>query len=334
MSSERVVPVILCGGAGKRLWPLSTPEKPKPFHALTGKDTLFQQALHRAVAVPFTLPPLVVTRAANAGLVREQASALGIDVKLLLEDEGHDTGLAVLLGALATEQTHGPVLLGILAADHHIPDGKAFSEGVLRGLPGAQAGALVVFGVPPRSPSPAYGYILPEQADCVGPVRRFVEKPDTERAAGLILDGARWNSGNFLVHSDALLEAARLHAPDLLRVAQQAFAAGRQFGTATHVQANLNGAEPLSFDRLIVERFSPVVMVPVDFQWSDVGTWDEVCRLSSCGSQQVHGLSTPVRIIGVDDAIVVATPDGILVTRRGQSDALRAALTPGKPITD
>lgn len=325
--AKEVVPVILCGGAGARLWPLSTPDKPKPFHHLVGDGTLYQQALQRAAQAPFTKPPIVVAQARNAALAREQAAALGIAVDLVLERQGRDTCVAALAGAMQAEHLHGPCLLGLLASDQHIPDSSAFAAMLTQAVPAAGNGALVVFGVAPRSPSPAYGYIVPgkDGKGCL-PVSRFVEKPDEALASTLIAVGARWNSGNFLVGSAVLLAAAQRHCPSLLDAVKQAMACQTDANGAVEIDVAAECGKPLSLDRAIVERFAGVMMFPADFAWSDVGTWDEVRALSGFHGPFTMSADQPVRVVGFDDVIVVATEDGILVTRAGQSANLKAAL--------
>lgn len=322
-----IVPVIMCGGSGTRLWPLSTPDKPKPFHRLAGDGTLFQQALRRAVAKPFTRRPIVVALARNAALVRAQAEALAIAVDLVLEREGRDTCVAALSAALAAHHLHGPCLLGILAADHYIPDGAAFSAMLQQALPAGRSGALVVFGVVPRAPSQAFGYIVPgEGRDPAVPVRHFVEKPAEPAAAALIAGGARWNSGNFLMGSAQLLAAARLHCPGIHDAVTNAFSRRVAAGGAMEIAVDVECAAALPLDRAIVERFADVRMVPANFDWSDVGTWDEVRALSGRHGPFTFGNGQTVHVVGLDDVIVVATADGLLVTRPGQANQLKKVL--------
>ncbi len=331
-----VVPVILCGGSGSRLWPLSTPSHPKPFHALAGRETLFQQALRRASQFPFTHRPIVVASAAHEVLVLEQLAATGLAVDVVLERQGHDTCVAALLGALRAQELHGAAVLAILASDQHIPDADGFASCIGRALPAATDGALVVFGVAPRGPSPAFGYIVPasgaHKAGAV-PVGRFVEKPGTEQADILIHEGALWNSGNFVSGCENLLGWAEEHAPALLVAARNGFAARAKSQITIEVAVLLEQGLGLALDRAIVERVADVRMIPMDLEWSDVGTWDEVRRLAQVGSNGagvfVHSSLQTVIIgdgIAHSDLIVVATPQGVLVTRVGQSEALKLAV--------
>lgn len=330
---QAVVPVILCGGAGARLWPLSTADKPKPFHALAGAGSLYQQALHRAAAAPFTARPVVVARARNAGLAQAQAAAVGIAIECVLEETGHDTLVAALLGAQAAVGQHGACTLVLLASDQHIPDGEAFGNCIRIGLPAATEGALVVLGIRPRGPDSSYGYIIPKGAGrggegAVVPVHRFVEKPDPAVAEQLVAEGALWNSGNFIVTADTLLAAAGRQAPALLAAAQEGHGGRRPEPGGHLVSVPLRPGEGVSIDRALAETYHDVRMVRAGFDWSDVGTWDEVSRLAATPGAFVHSGGLPVRVIGLgphaDGLIVVATPDGVLVTRKDQSALLKS----------
>ena len=325
--AKDVVPVILCGGPGTRLWPLSTADKPKPFHQLAGEGTLFQQVLKRATLAPFTRRPIVVAQSRNAALVRSQADALGMTVDLVLEKEGRDTCVAALAGALLAERLHGPCLLGLLASDQFIPDLGAFAQMLTKAVPAARDGALVVFGVAPRSPSSAFGYIVSDEGGGeASTVRRFVEKPAEDVARDLIASGARWNSGNFLVSTATLLAAAVTHAPAIHAAVTSALLPTCAADDATEFAVSLDRSQAPSLDRAIVERFADVRMIAADFAWSDVGTWDEVRALSAFHGPFTMSAGQAVRVVGLEDVIVVATADGVLVTRAGQSRQLKEAL--------
>lgn len=326
-----IVPVIMCGGAGTRLWPLSTPEKPKPFHALAGGDSLFVQTLRRAEGLPFTSRPIVVAQAGHGALALAQAEGAGIAIDLVLEEEGHDTLVAALLGALAADAAHGPATMVLLSSDHYIPDRASFSATIHEACAPAGEGALVVLGITPRGPVPDYGYIVPASPDVVAPVRRFTEKPKPEIATRLIGEGALWNSGNFIVTTATLLSAAARLAPVHAAAARKAFDGRKNVAGGVHVTVPLQRGTGISIDRAIAEHFSDVRVVRATFAWSDVGTWDEVRRLNSKGGAYVRSGNIPVIVAGLeeslaDDLIVVVTENGVLVTRTGQSDKLKQAV--------
>jgi mannose-1-phosphate guanylyltransferase / mannose-6-phosphate isomerase len=324
-----MVPIILCGGAGSRLWPLSTPSRPKPFHALFGRGTLYQQALLRATGAPFSKPPLVVAAAENAALAAGQAEDAGTPIELVLEQQGHDTCTAILAGVLRAEQRFGTCQVAVLAADHAIPESDKLRHAFARAADAADKGSLVLFGLAPAEARSSYGYIVPgpaHPASAVRAVQHFVEKPDSTTAAALIAAGALWNSGIFQGVSETFLREARRHAPDHLRAAQQAILSGGGEGHAYHLGPYGDGSSRLSFDRAVVEKSGRCCVLACDFSWNDLGTWDDVQRLTAPGQAFVHAPGQTVRLVGVDDLIVVSTPEGLLVTRSGHSQQLKTIL--------
>ena len=313
----KIRPVILCGGAGSRLWPLSTPEKPKPFHGFGQAHSLFQQTLLRTCNAVFSAPSIVVARHDHAALVQSQSRELDISVELVLEPEGRDSCAAAIAGVLQAARHQANCLVAIMAADHHIPDGAAFAEGYAKAADLAQAGRLVTFGVSPRCATSDYGYVLPN-----GSSVRFVEKPPLEEAILLIAKGARWNSGNFLGRADIWREEMARHVPLALQAVEKAFA-GAAEGCLSD---DFCGAPVQSLDEAILEKSDRVAMTPVDYAWSDVGTWDEVARLQ--GKADAFVLADDVKVLtpGLDDLIIVAFGKQLLVTKRGQSQALKQLL--------
>lgn len=332
---QSIVPVILCGGSGLRLWPLSSAAMPKPFHVLAGHHSLFQQALLRAVGAPFSVPPIAVVQARHGALARAQAAALGLEVHLVLEEQPRDTLPAALLGALTAEARHGPSIIVLLAADQHIPDRAAFAACISAALPAAGEGALAVLGLAPRGPLPDYGYILPAGSGDVAAVRRFAEKPTAALAQALIDEGALWNSGTFIVSCGTLLAAAERHAPPIAAAARRGFDQRQPSGNDTRVDLPLAPGDGASIDRALAEHFHDVRVVRASFTWSDVGSWDEVQRLSARDGLFVHSSGIPVKVVGFDalagEMMVIATPEGVLVTRKGHSGALKQALAGSAP---
>lgn len=328
MDSE-MVPIILCGGAGVRLWPLSTPSHPKPFHAFFGGETLFQQALRRGTGTPFTLRPIVVASERHAELALAQAHGIGIAVDLLLEQEAKDSCAAALSGALAAQSRHGNCLAAILAADQEIPDAEGFRTLVASAAQAAKAGDIILFGIFPSGPRTSFGYVVPGIADKLGglySVRRFVEKPDIHLATALISDGALWNSGNFLFSTDAFLSEAQKLSPAILAAARRALIGSHGERDVTHLAHYGDGFSAISIDRAMIEKSGLLAMRPCDLIWSDLGTWDDVRRMAGEDGNFIRTSGPRTLVVGLEDVIVVATPDGILITSSGQAEALRTAL--------
>ncbi len=327
-----VVPVILCGGSGLRLWPLSTQSCPKPFIAPlggNGSDTLYQQALRRASGSPFMAPAIVVTDVRHATLAREQAAAVGRDIHLVLEHGARDSCAAALAGVMGAEKKYGRFLAAILAADQHIPDDHAFRETLSQSLTALSGGGLLLFGVRPRGPLGQFGYVVPGAAlpqPGIFRVDRFVEKPDALTAAALIAAGALWNSGNFLVDSATLLAAARRHAAPVLDCVLQAVVSASPDGTASRLGSYGAACPAISLDRAIMEKEKDLLVRAVDYFWSDLGTWDEVHAMAGEASNFIHSPDRTTRVVGLEGIIVVVTDDGVLVTRAGQAEALKSAV--------
>ena len=210
-------PVIMCGGSGVRLWPLSRPERPKPFARLFGEGlTAFQQTARRAAPLG---PLLVIGGADHGGLIREQLAELGLSADVLLEPEPRDSAPAMAAAAIHLLRRDEEAVMVVLAADHHVPDAGAFRDAVVQTAPFSRAGRIVTLGIAPTFPSTAYGYIRAGRGESVRMVEAFIEKPDAARAAALIAEGCLWNSGNFIVPATTLVyELGRL-APEVLEAA-------------------------------------------------------------------------------------------------------------------
>lgn len=324
-----VLPVILCGGLGKRLWPLSTAAMPKPFHVLTGSRSLLQNTLLRCAEVPFAGPAIVVAHQRHADLVRHQAAEVGVAVHLVLECESHDSCAAALAGAAVAEMKYPGQLLAIIAADQHVPDQIAWQQSVLMAQQ-AQFDGFVLFGVKPRYAATEYGYVASGDAIAQTGLRRvlqFIEKPSASRAAGFVDDGWLWNSGNFVVRARKLLDVAAQNVPAMASDIARAVRLGQHSADSTMLKANaVRDWSPVSLDRAILEYVDELAVLPVDYGWSDVGTWDEVQRLNGGEPCFVHSNGMDVRIIGLDDVIVVSTPNGVLVTKRGLANELKMAV--------
>lgn len=336
-----IVPVILSGGSGTRLWPLSTPERPKQFLPLTGPDSLFRQTLNRVADRTRYLPPVVVANAAHRDLcLAEMSGADG--ARLILEPVARNTAAAIVMAAALVRDTRGPdALILVMPSDHLIEDEQSFHRAVSVAADAAGGGSLVTFGIQPTGPETGYGYLRAGEPLTEAPgsfrVARFTEKPVREVAEAMVADGKHyWNGGIFLYAAGAFLAEAERLAPDIARAASGAMAAARSEGSCILPAAEALGPCPdLSVDYAVMERSDRVAMVPLAARWSDVGSWDALAALPS--PQTDKGLITAVKsdncyvrtdglklgLLGVDDLVVVATGDRVLIMRKGQSQHIR-----------
>jgi len=339
---SRIIPVILSGGSGTRLWPVSRSSRPKQFQALAGARTLIQQTALRVAEVAHFAAPIVVGNAARAALIEAQLAEIGVAPEtLILEPVGRNTALAIALAALAAGG--GEALLLVLPSDHAIGDNAAFHAAIRAGAPTAAEGSLVTFGISPDRPETGYGYI--ERGDEIAPgvhaVRRFVEKPDRATAEGFLAGGGHdWNAGIFLFRADALLASLEAHAPDIARAARAAFAGARRDGARLHPDADAFAAAPSrSIDHAVMEHEALVAVVPVTMGWSDVGGWDALYELGAkdeagnvvAGEVEADGSRNclirsdgPLVVArGAENLIIVATGDAVLILPRGEGQQMR-----------
>lgn len=334
-ASGQILPVLLAGGSGTRLWPLSTDDRPKPFHRLTGDRTLFQQTLARLEGWR-ARQALVVCGERHAKLVIAQAAEIGSDpVTVLAEPHARDTVPAIALAALHAVAAGDDPLMLVMPCDHHIGDVARFRAAVEAAIPLAVEGSLVTFGVEPARPEAGYGYI--RRGAAVGTagyrVDGFVEKPASRLAERLVVSGRyAWNSGIFLFRASSIIGELERHCPDLLAICRQA-GAGQAAGREQVDAALFAQCASVSIDHAVMERTAAACVVMLDAGWSDVGTWDAVRALATPDASGNVGLGDAtvidgggnyvragfrrVVVVGVDDLVVVETPDGVLVTTRG-----------------
>lgn len=338
-----ITPVILAGGGGARLWPVSSPDRPKAFLALTGERTMIQLTAMRASNRTRFGPPLIVASARHEALIVEQLAAIGIvDATLVLEPCGRNSGPAVALAALAADPQD---LLLVTPSDHHIGDEAAFLAAIEAGAGAARDGDLVTLGIAPDAPETGYGYI--ELGDEIGDgahrAARFVEKPDRAAAEAMLSSGRfLWNSGLFLFSAAACLDAFSRHAPELLRATRAAFDnAERDERRIAPRRADFAAAPDLSFDHAVMEGAERVAVVPVAMDWSDLGSWDSLYEAAakdgagntlSASALAIDSRGTLVRAegievtaVGVEDLVIVASGGKLLVMPRGTSQRVREA---------
>ncbi|MEP6720840.1 MAG: mannose-1-phosphate guanylyltransferase/mannose-6-phosphate isomerase [Variovorax sp.] len=327
-----VHPVVLCGGSGTRLWPLSRKTLPKQFAPLIGSKSLLQLTLERLRL----LNPSVTCVAAEEHrfLVQEAVDAAGTRGRQLLEPVARNTAAAMAAAALLAEPEH---LLLFAPADHHIPDAEQFAAAVAKGIAAALAGHIVTFGVRPAFPSTAYGYIQRGEFLDDGNntdarrVAAFVEKPDAARAQQLLLQGDHfWNAGIFLVQAKVLLAALAEHAPDILEACRRATASAQVDGDFVRIDsAAFEACRSQSIDYAVLEKYAHVAVVPFEGAWSDVGSWNAVAalhepdaegnRISGNGfllgatNTFIHAPTRPVVALGTENLLIVDTPDALLV---------------------
>lgn len=332
-----VLPVVMSGGVGSRLWPLSRVQYPKQFLALTpGEPTMLQATIQRLAGLELA-SPLLICNEEHRFLAAEQMRAIGQDGgTILLEPVGRNTAPAIALAALRATKNVGndPVLL-VLAADHMIGNTQAFQQAVKHALPLAQAGKLVTFGVIPTHPETGYGYI--EKGVSLGEgfeVRRFVEKPDAIKAREY-LDSGRyfWNSGMFMFRASRYLEELERFSPEILQLCRSALAGASEDLTFIRVdKAAFNECPSNSIDYAVMEKTADAAVVPLDAEWSDVGSWSslsdalkkdesrnvlqgDVISHETTGTY-VHAADRLVATVGVDNLVIVETKDAVLVAHK------------------
>ncbi len=344
-----ITPVVLSGGSGTRLWPLSRRSYPKQFAPFLGTDSLFQTCLRRLSGAGFA-PPLVVTGADFRFIVADQMATAGITPgAILIEPEARNTAPAVLAAALHLEATDPDGLMLVAPSDHVVPDAGAFRAAVAAGAEAARAGRIVTFGIAPDRAETGYGWLelgqRPDGPSAV-PLSRFVEKPEKQDATAMLASGRfLWNAGIFLFTPRTLVAAAEAHAPGLLAPVRAAVAAARtDLGFLRLDAATWAQAEAISLDYAVMERAPNLSVVPYAGTWSDLGGWDAVWRAHGTDDHGVATAGDAIAIdcentllrsedeglaivgIGLTDIIAVAMPDAVLVADRSRAQDVRLAV--------
>ena len=348
-SSSSLVPVILCGGTGTRLWPLSRASYPKQYWPLagTGEDTLLQQTQQRLAGLPGLASPLLICNEDHRFIVAEQLRQIGVEPQaILLEPIGRNTAPAVTVAALlATAQGEDPLLL-VLAADHVIRDAATFRAAVAAGVPAAEAGQLVTFGIVPTAPETGYGYIEAAQsllgANEPVPIARFVEKPDRATAEQFLATGRfTWNSGMFLFKASAILAELERLAPEVVSACRSSLEHDSADLDFLRLEREAFASCPsVALDVAVMERTDRGAVLPLEAGWSDVGSWSALWetadqdsdgnvlrgRVISEGSSNCY-LRSEHRLVvglGVEDLVVVETDDVVLVAHRDRAQEVKA----------
>lgn len=344
-----VYPVILCGGAGTRLWPTSRADRPKQFINLIGQQgaerSSFQETVLRVLAIRGASQPVILAGRRHAQAIAGQLAAIGVEASLLLEPEARDSGPAIAAACAWIALRDADALAVIVSCDHHIPDAAAFQAAADRALLVAEKGWIVTLGVRPTEPSTAFGYIKPASQMLPGAiahiVEAFVEKPDAATAAAHIENGYLWNSGNFVAAASTLLRELDFYAPAVSRAARAAVAGGQVLAPGlVALGAAFKSAPKISIDYALMEKTDRAAVALADFAWSDLGAWDAVkaaqvaddagnslaagavavdatgCLVRSCEGVQVG-------LVGVSDLAVVVEPGAVLVTSLAASQKVK-----------
>jgi mannose-1-phosphate guanylyltransferase / mannose-6-phosphate isomerase len=337
-----IVPVILCGGSGSRLWPLSRGLEPKQLLWLHGEGSLLQQTYRRLGGLGRVANPLVVCNVAHRHAVASQLRDAGASPELILEPVGRNTAAAIAAAALRAAAVHGrEALLLVLPADHVIADAAAFCDAVRTAVPAATNGDLVTFGVAPDRPETGYGYIRAAPGPGLQTVEQFVEKPDLATAQVYLASGRHfWNSGMFLFKADSVLGELSHYAADILDLAERAVARGVQDGCSlTLAVAEFAACRSQSIDYAVMEKTSRAAVVPLDAGWSDIGSFAALHDVAEkdadgnamtgdvvaleCRNSLVRAEARLVGVVGIDDCVVIETKDAVLVAPRNRSQDVK-----------
>lgn len=334
---ENIVPVVMAGGSGSRLWPLSRKSYPKQFLSLHGEQTMLQQTFERLRGLS-TLPSVVIANEAHRFLAAEQISSEGyVHSGIILEPMGKNTAPAVALAAFHIMQRHGDQLMLVLAADHLIEDEKAFTESVQNAVPHARDGSLVTFGIVPDKPETGYGYIKRgAERDKAYSIDQFVEKPDLELAKQYLESGDYyWNSGMFLFKASKYLEELEKYHPEIYRVCKISYEKSAIDMDFVRVSAqDFEVCPEDSIDYAIMENTADGKVVPMSAGWNDIGAWSSLWEVGDkCENRNsikgdviahntkdslVHSSNRLIATVGVKDLVVIESSDAILIADKSE----------------
>ena len=344
MSGGRLIPVVMCGGAGTRLWPVSRESMPKQFVPLIDERSTFQQVLGRIADVELFERPIIITNSDFRFIVAEQLRECDIEADIVLEPMRRDSAMAVAVAAALAHERDPKAAVLILAADHVVRNVDAFKSACREAAIAAADGLIVTFGINPTFPATHYGYIRPGAKVNGGAalaVEAFVEKPDAATAGGYVAESYLWNSGNFAFRADVMLDEIARYEPEIAAAAKLAVEGMTRDLDFLRLPAEPFGRAPKkSIDYAVMERTERAAVVPVDLGWSDVGSWSAVWDVmshdadgnASTGSavfyesrnSLVHSDDAILTaVVGLEDIIVVTTPDAVLVTSRDKAEQVK-----------
>ena len=346
-----IIPLIMCGGAGTRLWPASRENRPKQFLPLFGSYSTFQETIRRVSDPALFGRPIVVTNGQYRFLVAEQLAAIGAQADILLEPMRRDSGPAIVAGSEFARRRAKDALVVALAADHVVTDAAAFARVCAAAAQAAAENRIVTFGVRPTRAASEYGYIRAGAAlgANIFAIERFVEKPDAATAQRYVDEGYLWNSGNFLFRAELLLDEYRAFEPDsAVAIISAVENAGNDLDFVTLDAAAFGRATAKSIDYAVMERTKHLAVLPVSYGWSDVGSWQAVWELSARDAADnaaqgsalfvdasgcyVASDKQLVALYGLQNVVVVTTADAILVARREDGDGLRRVVRKLKDV--
>ncbi len=338
---DKIVPVVMSGGSGTRMWPQSRALRPKQFVDLIGEQTLFQAAVTRLDSDRFA-DPVIVCNEEHRFVAAQQLQDEGRHAaSIILEPEGRNTAPAIAVAALhAVDELNDPLLL-VCSADHQIQQPEAFIEAVLNGVDSAESNQLVTFGIVPKIPETGYGYIKSSDQSNVSRVEKFVEKPDLKTAESYLADGSYyWNSGIFLFRASTYLKELETHHPEILSACTKAIKLSDNDLDFIRLnkEAFLNSPSD-SIDYAVMEKTANATVVPVDCGWSDLGAWSAIWDISdkdadgnghrgdvlfeACKNSYAHAGNRMVAMVGVENIAVIETPDAVLVTKMSDSQRIK-----------
>ena len=340
----KILPVIMCGGSGTRVWPESRESRPKQFISLVGDRSTFQMIVDLLGDREIFAEPVVVTNVDYRFLVAEQLEEIGAKARIVLEPTRRDSGPAVAVAAALAAKSEPAAIVAVLAADQVVRDGPLFARLCQEAGLAAAAGSIVTFGVKPDHPATGYGYIRAgAPIDAAGKVRKveaFVEKPDEAKAQRFVDEGYLWNSGNFIFRADVMLEELDRFEPEMAKAAVSAVEKARaDLGFLLLDAESFSTAPKKSIDYAVMERTQKAAVIAADVGWSDVGLWSTVWRLSQrdADGNSLRGKAVAIdshnvlirandqltAVVGLDNVIVVTTPDAVLVADSSQSEKIK-----------
>jgi mannose-1-phosphate guanylyltransferase / mannose-6-phosphate isomerase len=334
-----LVPVILSGGSGTRLWPLSLPHRPKQLQALSGERTMIQDTALRSAGLEGSRAPLVVCNETQASMIEVQLAAVGATPSaIVIEPEARNTAPAV---AAAAHLLEPETVMAVLPADHVITDVDAFRSSLTAAADAAAGGSIVTFGIVPTRPDAGFGYLeVGRPAGGTAPLIRFVEKPDEQTAKEYVNAGYLWNSGMFVFTAGVMLEEMRRLVPEVEAAAARAVEEARRNDGLVRLGGSFAAAPSISLDHAVMEHTERGRAVPLDAGWSDVGSWQALWEVAAPDGGTVaegpvfsmdversylRAESKPVAVIGLSDVVVVETPEAVLVMDRHRAQEVRAA---------
>jgi mannose-1-phosphate guanylyltransferase/mannose-6-phosphate isomerase len=341
-----IIPILLAGGAGTRLWPVSRDALPKQFLPLIGNRSTYQETLLR-VQGPMFAPPIVITGPNFHFFARRQAEEVGVEATVVIEPVRRDSGPAIAAATAVAAGRDPQAVVLALAADHIILDVEAFRATCLAGRAAAEAGRIVTFGIKPTEPKTSYGYIFPGEAigdGKVHAVKSFVEKPDAATATRYMREGHLWNTGNFLYRADVLLAELARFEPEMVKAIEAAVKnASSDLGFLRLDSDAFARAPQKSIDYAVMEKTDRAAVVVGNFPWSDIGSWDALFDITKPDNQGnvvqgqvvtmdtagcvIHSDERLTALVGVKDLVVVSTSDAVMVVPRSRAQEVRELVT-------